>query len=62
MRDTDAISELVRLRAEMLRIAHEVDGLADERSIGGVRKMAPIVAGYLRDAAMRRSAVEACKR
>ena len=58
----DAITELVRLRADMVRIAHEVEGLADERSISGVRRMAPVIGNMLRDAAMRRSAVEASKR
>ena len=59
---SDAITELVRLRADMVRIAHEVEALADERRISDVRKMAPVVAGWMRDAAMRRGVVEACKR
>ena len=59
---TDAVTELIRLRADMVRIAHAVDGLADERSISDVRRLAPVVSDMLRNAAMRRSAVEASKR
>lgn len=58
----DPVTALVALRAEMVRLAHEVEALTDERGIVDVRKRAPVIANRLRDAAMRRDMVEASKR
>lgn len=58
----DPVTALIALRAEMVRLAHEVEALTDERSIVDVRKVAPVIANRLRDAAMRRDMVEASKR
>lgn len=58
----DPVTALVALRAEVVRLAHEVEALTDERSIVNVRKLAPMVASRLRDAAMRPDMQEASKR
>jgi len=52
-RDTRGATSLLRLRAEMVRIANEVDGLADLASIVNVRTHAPILAEKIRNAVMR---------
>jgi hypothetical protein len=58
----DAATALVRLRAEMVRIAHEVEALADLRGIADVRAHAPNIARKMRDAAMTREMEQASKR
>jgi hypothetical protein len=57
----DAAAELMRLRAQMVRLAHEVEGLTDCNRIASVRAMAPPLARRMRDAAMAPSAVEASR-
>jgi hypothetical protein len=59
---TDPISTLIHLRAEMVRIANEVDALADLTSIRNVRAAAPAVSLRLRNTAMTREMVEASER
>ena len=58
----DPVTQLVRLRAEMDRIAAEVEGLVDCASIASVRAMAPRLAERMRDAALAPDMVKACKR
>lgn len=58
---TDAVTELVKLRAAMVRLAHEVEGLSDCARIASVRAMAPRLAHRMRDAAMAASVVEASR-
>lgn len=58
----DPVTALVHLRAEIVRLAHEVEGLVDYGSISGVRRAAPLLAERFRNAAMARDMVEACKR
>jgi len=59
---TDPIAALVQLRAEMLRIAHEVEALSDLASIRDVRTWAPLVAEKMRRVAMTREMVAASTR
>ena len=44
---------LLRLRAEMARIANEIEGLADLTSIVNVRTHAPTLAEKIRNAIMK---------
>lgn len=55
----DPVTALVRIRAEIVRFAHEVDYLADMDRIGSVRAKAPHLAERLRQIAMRAEYVEA---
>lgn len=59
---TDTISSLVHLRAEIIRVAHEVDALADLAGIADVRRKAPLVAERLRSVAMTQEMKQACER
>ena len=58
----DPTTALIRLRAEVVRLAHEVDALADLPSIRDVRRQAPELARRMRDAAMTREMVDASAR
>ena len=58
----DPITALVRLRATLARLSHEVDALADESGIAGVRRAAPLLANRIRDAVMVSEMVEASRR
>jgi hypothetical protein len=55
----DTTSLLIRLRAEMVRLAHEVEALAELSSIVSIRTLAPPLANKMRDAAMKRELMEA---
>lgn len=56
----DAITHLVRLRAEISRLAHEVEAIP---SYGKASKeRARLVANWLIDAVMNQDIVNACKR
>jgi hypothetical protein len=55
------VNALVRLRAEMVRIANEVDALADLPSIREVRGHAPALGEKIRNVAMAADMVEASK-
>jgi len=59
---TDPVAALVHLRAEMIRIANEVDALADLPSIREVRGHAPALGDKIRNAAMAREMVSASER
>lgn len=59
---TDAVTALIRLRASIVRLAHEVEGMADSGRIAVVRREAPILANRLRDVAMAPAMIEASKR
>jgi hypothetical protein len=59
---TDPVAALVSLRAAMVRLAHDVEGMADSGRIAIVRKGAPVLANRMRDAAMAAGMVEASKR
>lgn len=58
----DPITSLVKLRAEVMHLAYEVDALSDARGIAEVRKRAPCVGERIRALVMRPEFVEACKR
>jgi hypothetical protein len=57
----DLVTELIRVRAWVVRLSHEVDGIADlpARRRG---KEAARLAERMRDAMMATALVEACKR
>lgn len=58
----DPVAALLHLRAEMVRMALEVDALADLGSIVAVRAQAPVISDRMRNAAMRREMEEASNR
>ena len=58
----DPIAALVHLRAAMVRIANEVDALADLPSIREIRGRAPALAEKIRNMAMAREMVSASAR
>ena len=59
---TDPVAALVHLRAEFVRIANEVDALADLPSIREVRGHAPALGEKIRNIAMAREMVSASAR
>lgn len=59
---TDPITALVRLRAEVVRMAHKADELAEGGTTRKGRAAALSLARRMRDAAMASDMVEACKR
>ena len=58
----DMIGLLIRLRAEIVRLSHEVKFLGDLSSISRVRTSAPLLANKMRDYAMASDLVAACER
>lgn len=56
---TDPATALLRLRAQIARLSHEVDALADLRGIANVRVNAPILADRIRAMVMANGVVEA---
>jgi hypothetical protein len=58
----DPIAALVRLRAKVLHLANDVQGLADEASIREVRVRAPLLRDKLVNLIMETEIVEACNR
>jgi hypothetical protein len=58
----DPILVLLRLRAEMVRLAHAVENLSDLSGISAVRTQAPVIAERMRNAAMAPDAVRASTR
>jgi hypothetical protein len=62
MPPSDPIAALVRLRAEMVRMAHEADELAEAGTTRKGRATALSLARRMRDAAMASEMVDACRR
>ena len=58
----DPITALVRLRAKVLHLANEVQGLADAASIRDVRVLAPTLRDRLVDAIMTTEMIKASRR
>ena len=58
----DLISEMIHLRATMLRMADKVEGLAELPSITTVRHSAPALAEQIRQIVVAPRLIEACKR
>lgn len=61
-RTTDPITALVRLRAQIVRLAHEADELAEGGTTRRGRAIALSLARQMRNAAMSSEMIEACKR
>ena len=61
MTQPDPIALLLRLRAEMVRMAHEVEMMADYRKLDERKPMAERIAQRMRDAAMANDVAAACE-
>ena len=58
----DPVTALIRLRAEVLRMALDVEALAERRGIAHVRHQVPRLADRFRQIAARHDYVEASRR